>query len=191
MGYPPEHKQQTRTRIVESARKLWKAKGYANVSIGQIMKDAGLTHGGFYAHFKSKDELFAEAALDTETIKRYRALAEDPSVTPISVFEAVLDFYLSAAHRDNPAEGCPLVALSEDAWRMGKGVQGAYTKLTDTAATQLTNVLGGDAALAHTVLAAMVGAVQLARGVGDEKQSLKILEDCKATLMQMARARLA
>ena len=63
MGYPPEHKQQTHARIVESARRLWKEKGYANVSIGQIMKAAGLTHGGFYAHFKSKDELFVEAAL--------------------------------------------------------------------------------------------------------------------------------
>lgn len=190
MGYPPEHKQQTRTRIVDAARKLWKAKGYANVSIGEIMKDAGLTHGGFYAHFQSKDDLFAEAALDTAILERYRAMTQDPAVTPLSVFEMVLDYYLSAGHRDNPAEGCPLVALSEDAWRMGKGVQGAYTKLTDTAVKQLTHVLDGDAALARTALAAMVGAVQLARGVGDEAQSLNILEDTKATLMRMAKDRL-
>lgn len=191
MSYPPEHKQKTRTRIVESARKLWKAKGYGNVTIGQIMKDAGLTHGGFYAHFKSKDELFSEAAMDTGILDRYRALTEDTGVTPISVFEMVLDYYLSAGHRDNPAEGCPLVALSEDAWRMGKGVQGAYTKLTDTAIKQFTQVLDGDATLARTTLAAMVGAVQLARGVGDEAQSLKILEDTKATLMRMAKAKLS
>lgn len=190
MGYPPEHKQQTHTRIVEAARRLWKAKGYANVSIGEIMKAAGLTHGGFYAHFKSKDDLFAEAALDTQILERYRAMTADPSVPRLSVFEAVLDTYLSAGHRDNPSEGCPLVALSEDAWRMGKGVQSAYTKLTDTAVKQLTHVLDGDAELARTVLAALVGAVQLARGVGDEAQSLAILADTKTTLMKLAKERL-
>jgi len=191
MSDSPDHKQKTRTRIVDAARKLWKAKGYANVTIGHIMKDAGLTHGGFYAHFKSKDDLFAEAAMDTGILERYRALTADPDVTAIGVFEMVLDYYLSAGHRDNPADGCPLVALSEDAWRLGKGVQGAYTKLTDTAIKQITHVLDGDATLARTALAAMVGAVQLARGVGDEAQSLKILEDTKATLMQMAKAKLA
>jgi TetR/AcrR family transcriptional repressor of nem operon len=191
VGYPPEHKQQTRARIVEAARRLWKAKGYANVSIGELMKAANLTHGGFYAHFKSKDELFAEAALDTQILERYRAMTADLSVSPLSVFEMVLDTYLSAGHRDNPAEGCPLVALSEDAWRMGRGVQSAYTKLTDTAIKQLTHVLGGDAALARASLAAMVGAVQLARGVNDEAQSLAILADAKATLMKLAKERLS
>lgn len=190
MGYPPEHKQHTRQRIVEAARRLWKANGYANVSINQIMKDAGLTHGGFYAHFKSKDDLFAEAAMDAQILERYRALTQDPSISPLSVFEMVLDYYLSAGHRDNPAEGCPLVALSEDAWRMGKGVQSAYTKLTDTASKQLTHVLDGDATLAHAALAAMVGAVQLSRGVGDEQASLKILADTKTALMKMAQDRL-
>lgn len=184
MGYTPEHKQQTRTRIVESARRLWKEKGYAHVSIGEIMKDAGLTHGGFYAHFKSKDDLFAEAALDTGIIERYRALGADKTVSRLDVFKEVMDYYLSTAHRDNPAQGCPLVALSEDAWRMGDGVQGAYIKLTDLAARQLTELLG-DAALAHTVLAAMTGAVQLARGVGDVRQSEAILEDTKGTLIKM------
>jgi len=186
MGYPPEHKQQTRERIVVAARHLWKAHGYANVSINQIMKDAGLTHGGFYAHFKSKDELFSEAALDTEMLDRYRAMIAMPDVTSQQVFEMVLDYYLSAAHRDNPAEGCPLVALSEDAWRLGKGAQGAYTKLTDTAVKQLAHVLGGNTALAHMVLSAMVGAITLARGVGDEAKSLKILENTKAQLLKTA-----
>jgi len=186
MGYPPEHKQQTRERIVAAARHLWKAHGYPNVSINQIMKEAGLTHGGFYAHFKSKDELFYEAAMDTKMLDRYRDMIATPDVTSVQVFEMVLDYYLSAAHRDNPAEGCPLVALSEDVWRLGKGAQGAYTKLTDTAVKQLAHVLGGDETLAHMVLSAMVGAITLARGVGDEANSLKILEDTKAQLLKIA-----
>ena len=191
MGYPADHKLKTHERIVDSARRLWKAKGYANVSIGQIMKDAGLTHGGFYAHFKSKDDLFAEAALDTALLERYRAMITEPDVKPLEVFEMVLDYYLSAAHRDNPAEGCPLVALSEDAWRLGQGVQGAYTKLTDTSLKQLTHVLGGDEQSAHMVLSAMVGAITLARGVDDNVASEKILSDTKATLMRMANGILA
>lgn len=189
MGYPPEHKQQTRVRIVDSARRLWKAKGYANVSINDIMKDAGLTHGGFYAHFQSKEELFAEAALDTQVLERYRALRADPSVPVLKVFESVLDTYLSAGHRDNPAEGCPLVALSEDAWRMGAGVQAAYTQLARYASAQMGELLG-DEALSHAALAAMVGAIQIARGVDDPALSQKILDDVKAALMQMAAARI-
>ena len=187
--YPPEHKIETRKRIVQSARKLWKAKGYANVTINEIMKDAGLTHGGFYAHFKSKDDLFAEAAFDVEVLERYRTLAADPAVPPLAVFEAVLDYYLSAAHRDNPAEGCPLVALSDDAWRLGEEVQSAYARLTDVAVQQLQEVLK-DRVLTHTVLAAMTGAVQLARGVGEEKRSLEILEDTKRTLIALVTERL-
>ena len=185
MGYPPEHKQQTRERIVVAARHLWKAHGYPNVSINQIMKEVGLTHGGFYAHFKSKDELFSEAAMDTKMLDRYRDMIAMPGVTSVQVFEMLLDYYLSADHRDNPAEGCPLVALSEDVWRLGKGAQGAYTKLTDTAVKQLTHVLGGDEALAHVVLSAMVGAITLARGVGDDAKSLKILGDTRTQLLKI------
>jgi len=190
MGYPPEHKQQTRDRIVVAARHLWKAHGYANVSINQIMKQAGLTHGGFYAHFKSKDELFSEAAMDTKMLDRYRDMITMPDVTPQQVFEMVLDYYLSAAHRDNPAEGCPLVALSEDVWRLGKGAQGAYTKLTDTAVKQLAHVLGGDDALARMVLSSMVGAITLARGVGDGAKSLKILDDTRVQLVKIVEQQL-
>jgi len=191
MGYPPEHKPKTRERIVQSARRLWKAKGYANVSIDQIMKDAGLTHGGFYAHFTSKDELFAEAALDTGMLDRYRTMIQDPEIKPLQVFEMVLDYYLSSAHRDNPAEGCPLVALSDDAWRLGDGVQDAYTKLAYTAVKQLAHVLGGDEKLAHLALSAMVGAVQLARGVNDAGHSQKILNDTKVTLLKLVELELA
>ena len=186
MSYPADHKPKTRERIVQSARHLWKAKGYANVTIGEIMKDAGLTHGGFYAHFKSKDDLFVEAALDTTMLDKYRATVAEPDVKPLRMFEMVLDYYLSAAHRDNPAEGCPLVALSDDAWRLGGGVQDAYTKLTQTAVRRLTHVLDGDEALAHATLAAMVGAVQLARGVGDKERSQAILDKTKTTLLKMA-----
>lgn len=189
MSYPPEHKEQTRRRIVEGARRLWKRKGYANVTIGEIMKDAGLTHGGFYAHFKSKEELFAEAALDTEMLERYRAMRTDPSVSAIDVFAAVLDVYLSTAHRDNPSDGCPLVALSEDSWRLGAGVQAAYRQLTEYAVKQMVHLLN-DEALARMALAAMVGAVQLSRGVGDVKESQKILDDTKAALIEMAKVRL-
>lgn len=191
MGYTPEHKQQTRERIVASARRLWKEHGYANVSINQIMKDAGLTHGGFYAHFQSKEELFAEAALDTGMLERYRAMIADSDVTHIGVLEMLLDFYLSTEHRDNPADGCPLVALSEDAWRLGDGVQAAYTQLTDLAVKRLAHILEGDRDLARMVLSAMVGAVQVARGTQDPEMSQRILTDTKAMLLEFAAQKLA
>ena len=190
MGYSPEHKQHTRARIVENARRLWKEKGYANVSIGEIMKAAGLTHGGFYAHFKSKEDLFTEAALDLDVLKRYRDMIQEPGVSKLGIFEMVMDYYLSPAHRDNPGEGCPLVALSEDSWRLGEGVQDAYTKLTDIAVKQVSHLVDGDDAFARMVLSAMVGAVQLARGVNDPDMSAHILADAKETLVKLAAERL-
>lgn len=190
MSYTPEHKQRTRQRIVESARKLWKAKGYANISINEIMKGADLTHGGFYAHFKSKADLFAEAMLDVGMLERYRAMVAEPGVSRLDVFAMVLDHYLSAGHRDNPQDGCPLVALGEDVWRMGGDAQVAYSKMTEIAIRQLAHLLDGDLALSRAVLSAMVGAIQLARGAESDELGQQIIDDTKAMLIGLANERL-
>jgi len=188
MSYSADHKAKTRDRIIESARRLWKTRGYANVSIRQVMDGAGLTHGGFYAHFKCKDDLLGAAVMDTALLDRYRAMIEDPRTTSMEVFEMVLDMYLSVAHRDDPGAGCPLVALSEDVWHLGDGAMGAYARLVDTATKQLAHVLNGDRARAHMVLSTMVGAITLARGVGDEQQSRKIIDDARAQVLAWVKA---
>ena len=111
MPYSATHKLQTRQRILESARRLFNSKGFDAVSIGEIMENAGLTHGGFYRHFKDKDELYAEAVrwfLCEEAPKpwrRPRRNAHKPRA------ERIVDAYFSLDHFDDRESCCPLIAL--------------------------------------------------------------------------------
>ena len=187
MRYSNDHKAKTRERVLREAARELRAKGRENVPVARVMERAGLTHGGFYAHFSSKDDLVAEAvgAMFDDARARLAAVAEDE---PRRALRAYIDFYLSAAHRDNPERGCPLPALSGDLARadpaarerFGAGVQG----LSDRLAERLRAI--GRAtpdADASAILTQMVGAVALARAVADPAQSDAILADTHADLI--------
>ena len=122
----PTHKLQTRQRILESARRLFNSKGFAQVSIGEVMENAGLTHGGFYRHFKDKDELYAEAVrwfLCEEAPKPWRRPRRNAHKLRA---ERIVDAYFSLDHFDDRESCCPLIALPSDAARSGDGVKAAY-----------------------------------------------------------------
>lgn len=120
MRYQEGHKTEVRTRIVRAASKALRSHGLAGVSIPALMKRAGLTHGGFYAHFKDRDELVAEAvtAASRETAKQ--VFADDRQI------DDVLSLYLSRAHLDRPSGGCVLAALGADAPRQPLPVRHAF-----------------------------------------------------------------
>ena len=126
MPYTAAHKRHTRQRILESARRLFNSRGFAQVSIGEVMENAGLTHGGFYRHFKDKDELYAEAVrwfLCEEAPKpwrRPRGNAHKPRA------HRIVDSYFSRDHFDDRESCCPLVALPSDVARSGQPVKAAY-----------------------------------------------------------------
>src|SRR5215469_3225005 len=101
MPWPDEHKQETRERIVDAAATALRARGIDGVSVADIMADAGLTHGGFYAHFRSKEELVG-AALKRAATQTIGILSQEPQI------DAVIDTYLSAGHAAHPELGCPL-----------------------------------------------------------------------------------
>lgn len=102
MGYPQGHKEQTRQRIVEAARKLWKSEGYKGAGIDRVMKEAGLTRGGFYAHFKSKDDLLDEVLCENMVHDGLAYFAKQGITEPQDQKEAVIDWYLGEGHRDHP-----------------------------------------------------------------------------------------
>src|ERR1700754_2740159 len=107
MRYGEDHKEQTRARVLQEAAREIRAKGPDGIGVAAIMARAGLTHGGFYAHFKSKDALVA-AALDTmfeDMRARFERRASDAD--PRTALRAYVDFYLSAMHRDARDRGCP------------------------------------------------------------------------------------
>jgi TetR/AcrR family transcriptional regulator, transcriptional repressor for nem operon len=179
VGTSQEDKEKHHARIVAIAARRVREKGLDGISIADLMKDAGLTHGGFYRHFGSREDLIADAV--------ERALGEwiqqrakrDPK-PPAKRFQAAVDEYLSTNHRNSPGSGCAVAALSSEAWRGGKRVRQAYTRQVKLYLSLLEGVLDGrrrQVARRDSILAlsALVGAVGMARSVDDDQLSLEIL----------------
>jgi len=169
MPYSASHKRETRQRILESARRLFNSKGFAEVSIDEVMDKAGLTHGGFYRHFKDKSELYAEAVrwfLCEEAPKPWQRPRRTPRK---SRAQRIVDAYFSLDHFDDRESCCPLVGLPSDVARAGEDVKGAYQGVL----TKLVGLLQADLAgpgareRALSLAALCVGGMVLARSVQD------------------------
>ena len=131
MPYSAKHKRATRERILESARRLFNSKGFAEVSIGEIMADADLSHGGFYRHFSSKGELYAEAVrrfLCQEAPKPWQDGRKPPSRRKTRG-QRIVDAYFSQAHFDDREQCCPLIGLPSDVARGDDRVKAAYREV--------------------------------------------------------------
>jgi TetR/AcrR family transcriptional repressor of nem operon len=187
MRYDTDHKQKTHARLLKSAAKAVRAQGPHRVGVAAVMADAGLTHGGFYAHFASKDALVAAAIGQMFEEARTRFLHETHERTPSQGLVAYIDFYLSAAHRDARRSGCPIAALASDLPRLKKpaldqfadGVARLRAALADKIA-QLGHADAGQEA--SSAMSELVGALSLARAEPDAKRSDAILSDSKRAL---------
>jgi TetR/AcrR family transcriptional regulator, transcriptional repressor for nem operon len=181
MRYDSEHKERTRSRVLKEAAKAIRAEGPHRVGVAGVMAEAGLTHGGFYAHFASKDDLVVAAMsqmFDEASAKFDSLTAEKP---PAAALRAYIDFYLSRQHRDARDTGCPLPSLSADLPRLGVAARQQFA----AGIAGLTAAIGGllsalgrpdGGMLASSALAEMVGALSLARSVADPRQSDAILK---------------
>jgi TetR/AcrR family transcriptional regulator, transcriptional repressor for nem operon len=167
---------ESRARIVETASRLFREKGFDGVGIDAIMNEAGLTHGGFYGHFTCKEDLAVEAV----------AHALEQSAGLQSRYTKIADFvsdYLSESHFSDRANGCVLAALGGDVARRGEGVRFGVTSYVRTALERLAGLCRGTAAArrrrAITTLAGVVGAMTLARAVEDPVLSDEILSTAR------------
>jgi TetR/AcrR family transcriptional regulator, transcriptional repressor for nem operon len=181
MRYDTEHKERTRTRVLMEAAKAIRAEGPHRIGVAGVMAKAGLTHGGFYAHFASKDDLVvaAMAQMFAESLANFDRLTKGKS--PAAALGAYIDFYLSAKHRDAHDIGCPLPALSADLPRLGNAAREQFALGAENLRKALAGLIAarGDTdaeALSSSVLAELVGALSLARGVSNAKQSNAILK---------------
>ena len=170
MPYTAKHKQDTRRRILESARRLFNSKGFAEVSIGEIMAKAGLTHGGFYRHFNDKSELYAEAVqwfLCEEAPKPWRRPRR--GATGKSRAQRIVDAYFSLDHFDDRESCCPLIGLPSDVARSGDAVKAAYQDVLQKLLGLLQADLAGSGARerALSLVALCVGGMVVARSVED------------------------
>ena len=187
MRYSTGHKAETRQRVLKEAAKEIRAKGPDNVAVAGIMARAGLTHGGFYAHFPSKDALVKEAIGTMFADARARTEKIDAQGDPRDVLRAYVDFYLSPAHRDSRDRGCPLPTLSGDFARSQPATRDRFGAGVEAIAGRLAEPLArlghADAqAESHALLAQLVGGVALARAVGDPVLSDALLADTRASI---------
>ena len=193
MGYSRAEKEKTHKRIVSIASKRFRENGLAGVGIADLMKEAGLTVGGFYKHFKSRDALVAEAvgaALGTWERQVDAAASGGPPVT----YASLIDEYLSETHRKHPGTGCPVAALTGDISRSDKRTRALVTgNIRDN--IQLLERLIRDTdpkrksvARSHAILAycALVGALGVARAVSDKPLSREILKTVAGLLKNSA-----
>ena len=175
--YPKEQKARTRERIVAAAAEAFREEGIADVSVPMLMRRLGLTHGGFYAHFPSKEALVAEACA-RPLLNRSAALADLPP-DPETLHD-LIGTYVSADRRDNPAESCPLPSLAGEVARATPEVRHAFTEATKAYLERVAALLPAEVAGRNpdqelALIAGMVGAILLARTVDDPDLSDRIL----------------
>ena len=175
-----EQATQNRQRILDVAAQLFRERGFEGIGVADLMKEAGLTHGGFYGHFSSKDDLIAQASARelTRSLEHWSNFARDASDDPLS---AVAGAYLTRSHRDNPGTGCVLAALGPDVSRQGPAVRRAVTDYVGSVVDLLVKLVPGKSKGARrqkaiSTYATLVGAMVLARAVDDRALSQEILD---------------
>jgi len=193
MGHSQASKADTHARLVAAAAARFKERGIDGISLADLMKDLKLTHGGFYKHFNSRDELVTEAL--------QLALAQSGSAMRERLFDRAkpdvpgfVDFYLDDSHRSGRAAGCAVAALAGDAPRKSAEVQAQFRAQIESNLGALSTALEtGDAGLASAearatallMLSALYGALMMARAVGDSPLSREVLQSVRKQLLNL------
>lgn len=190
MPLSKDHKARTRARIVDSARHLFKTRGYERVGIDAIMADAGLTRGGFYAHFSSKEDLFAEAVGEVVMKAGLEHHRNEGAPEPEDWRQQVVDYYLSRDHRDHRNGGCPMAALSADVAHTARPVREVYTNvfldLVDALAERMPPNNPNPRETALATVAQCVGSMVIARAVASEDLADEIFAAGRAATRRIA-----
>jgi AcrR family transcriptional regulator len=178
---------ESRERIVDAASRALRRSGVRGVSVADIMKEAGLTHGGFYAHFPSRDALVSEALVragstSSDAIGDQMALLVKQGMSP---FRALVECYLSPEHVDDSENGCPLPSVCQEASRQVAEVGEASRRVIHSLHKRVTSVLpkGTQRASAWPIASTLIGAVQLSRALGDTPEGRAVLAATKSELL--------
>src|SRR5271170_4459442 len=176
MRYDAEQKKRTHQLILAEAASAIRTKGPDRMVVADVMNKLGLTHGGFYAHFASKDDLIAQAITSMFDQGTAQFLRLTEGLEPKQALQAYIDWYLSTAHRDAPGGGCPLAAVSGDLPRLPEAARLRYSEGAERLAGRVAKILTtlgnkNAAALALSAVAEMAGAMALARAVADSARS--------------------
>ena len=188
MRYQPEHKAEIHQKIVKDASRRVRAEGLTGAAVAAVMKDTGLTHGGFYKHFGSKDELLMESLSEAfrETADRLAEAGEQSQ--PGIAWKAVVKAYLSPEHCDHPERGCPLAALAPELARSDKATKARlFGELAKYKSRMLPLMPGRRTAdkerAFFSIFSTMIGAIELARMLPERGMKEKVLASARDFLL--------
>jgi TetR/AcrR family transcriptional regulator, transcriptional repressor for nem operon len=185
MRYGKDHKENTHRRVVEVAAARLRKDGLDGVGVATLMGEAGLTHGGFYSHFPSKEALIEEvikAGMD-ETFARITEAGKEGGI------EALIRFYLRPSHREHPERGCPAAALGPEIARHSKATRSAFTRKLRRLVSHVASLLPDrNAEAAQAIFATLIGTLQLARTVSDHELSDQLLKAGETAALALARS---
>jgi len=192
MRYRPEHKAEIHQKILNDASRRVRAEGLTGAAVSAVMRDAGLTHGGFYKHFGSKDELLLESlsAAFREMAERLASAAEE--ATPGTAWKTVVKAYLSPEHCDHPDRGCPLASLAPELARADESMKalilGELTKYKDRMLPFMPGRLIADKERNFVVIfSTMIGAISIARILPDPAARATVLATARDFLSRSFR----
>lgn len=188
MRYQPEHKAEIHQKIVKEASQRLRTEGLTGAAVSAVMRDTGLTHGGFYKHFRDKDELLIEALRAAfEEIADHLAQAAEQS-RPGAGWKAIVKTYLSPEHCDHPAWDCPLAALGSELARANKAMKAQiFGELAKYRSRMLPFMPGRRLAdkegAFFAIFSTMIGAIELARVMPEPAVRVKVLESARDFLL--------
>jgi TetR/AcrR family transcriptional repressor of nem operon len=189
MRYQPEHKVEIHQKIVKDASRRVRTEGLTGAGVSAVMRDTGLTHGGFYKHFRSKDELLIESLSEAfREIADYLAQAAEHS-QPGTAWKAIVKAYLSPEHCDHAEWGCPLAALASELGRADKAMKAQiFGELVKYKNRMLPFMPGRGTAdkerAFFAIFSTMIGAIELARVLPEPAMQAKVLESARDFLLR-------
>jgi len=180
--YSAGHKEKTRDLVIDLAASCIRRDGLEGLGVAKIMAEAGLTHGGFYAHFSSRDQLLAAAVArlfdhGVETIAHFKSKHGEAAL------ERYVDFYLSPRHRDDLTGGCPIPALSSEVRHAASEVRAAFEEGLDRLSEALGAITPGGRKAALSLLGEMAGVLALSRTLSDAKRSSEMLASARRSAL--------
>ncbi len=190
MRYAPGHKEKTRARILEAAGRMFRRLGYHATGVDRVMEEAGLTAGGFYAHFDSKQALLAKVIGSVGSRVKDDRGARLAGLSGVAWLDAFLTGYLSMGHRDAIEGGCPVVALVSEVARAGEPVKVRFEAIVQDLKEALTAHAREDSPDVSepqvlAVLALCVGGLGLARSIQDQGLAERMLESCRDQALKL------
>jgi TetR/AcrR family transcriptional regulator, transcriptional repressor for nem operon len=190
MGHSKADKAQSRERIVAAAAVRIREAGLDSISVGEIMKSVNLTHGGFYGHFASRADLIA-AALDRALADGQKASASHSGKPGKATVKSIVNAYLSPAHRDHPSTGCAIPSLAAEAARAEPAVRSIMADQLRASFETMVQAYGegeGAEQFGVTAWSMMIGAMTIARVLGDDPRSDRVLALVRKSVLEMEAA---